>query len=255
MLDISQVDRSFKTVLIDADSLIYKIGYVVEKDGEYKPEHNEETAKMLLRGFVNDIVSQTSADAKEMFLTKGKHFRFGLAKTHPYKGNRTSPKPISYELLFRELQLMGAKVNSGIEADDAVAMRAHELGLDNVILAFIDKDLKCIGGTWFDYGAMVMKGYITPVEAYRSFYKQMLVGDRVDNIFGVKGIGDVKATKLLENCEDENQMIVVVWAEYLEYFGEIAKDRFLENADLLWLRRSFDDVKSEFLMRWLDEND
>jgi hypothetical protein len=165
-----------------------------------------------------------------------------------------SPKPISYKILFDELLSMGAKISVGYEADDAVAMRAHELGLDNVVLAFIDKDLKCIGGMWFDYGVMTIKGYITPVEAYRSFYKQMLVGDRVDNIFGVKGIGDVKATKLLESCEDENQMIWVVWAEYQKHFGEIAKDRFLENADLLWLRRSFDDVKSEFLMRWLDEH-
>jgi len=255
MLDISKVDRSFKTVLIDADSLLYKVGFLVEKDGEYKPEHNDETAKMLIRSLVNGIVAETGADVKEMFLTKGLNFRYSIAKTHPYKGNRVSPKPISYKILFDELLSMGAKISVGYEADDAVAMRAHELGLDNVVLAFIDKDLKCIGGTWFNYNKMIIEGFINETDAFRFFYKQMLVGDKTDNIFGIKGVGDVKAGKLLENCEDENQMIKIVWSEYQKHFGEIAKDRFLENADLLWLRRSFDDVKSEFLMRWLDEND
>lgn len=243
MLDISQVDRSFKTVLIDADSLIYKIGYVVESDGEYKPEHNEETAKMLLRGFVNDIVAQTNADAKEMFLTKGKHFRFGLAKTHPYKGNRTSPKPITYDLLFKELQFMGAKVNSGIEADDAVRIRSLELGLDNVILAFIDKDLLQIGGLSFDYGKMVFRDYITPLEADRYFYKQMLTGDMTDNIHGVKGIGSVKAGKLLDSCESEQEMIDVVCGQYQAYFGDKALERMEENVGLLWLKRTLEDDK------------
>jgi DNA polymerase-1 len=243
MLDISQVDRSFKTVLIDADSLLYKVGFLVEKDGEYKLEHNEETAKMLIRSLVNNIVAETGADAKEMFLTKGKHFRYFIAKTHPYKGNRTSPKPISYELLFKELQSMGAKVISGIEADDAVRIRALELGLENVILAYIDKDLKIIGGQSFDYGTMTMREYITPLEADRFFWKQMLTGDVTDNIHGIKGVGKVKADKLLNGCETEQEMIYVVWGQYQTHFGEDALSRMEENVGLLWLKRTLDDDK------------
>jgi DNA polymerase-1 len=246
MLDISQVDRSFKTVLIDADSLLYKVGFLVEKDGEYKPEHNEETAKMLIRSLVNNIVAETGADAKEMFLTKGNHFRYFIAKTHPYKGNRTSPKPISYELLFKELQSMGAKVISGIEADDAVRIRALELGLENVILAYIDKDLKIIGGQSFDYGTMTMREYITPLEADRFFWKQMLTGDTTDNIHGIKGVGKVKADKLLADCQSEQEMIDIVWEQYQLHFKEDALSRMEENVGLLWLKRTLEDEK------WLD---
>jgi DNA polymerase-1 len=243
MLDISQVDRRFKTVLIDADSLLYKVGFLVEKDGEYKPEHNEETAKMLIRSLVNNIVAETGADAKEMFLTKGKNFRYAIAKTHPYKGNRTSPKPISYDMLFKELVSMGAKVISLLEADDMVRIRALELGLENTILTFIDKDLLQIGGLSFDYGKMVFRDYISPLEADRFFWKQMLTGDTTDNIHGIKGVGKVKADKLLNGCETEQEMIDVVWGQYQAHFGDDALSRMEENVGLLWLKRTLEDDK------------
>lgn len=229
--------------MIDADSLLYKAGFLVEKDGEYKPEHNDETAKMLIRSLVNGIVAETGADAKELFLTKGKHFRYFIAKTHPYKGNRTSPKPITYDMLFKELLSMGAKVISGIEADDAVRIRSLELGLENVILAFIDKDLLMCGGQSFNYGTMTMREYITPLEADRYFYKQMLTGDVTDNIHGIKGIGAVKAGKLLDGCETEQEMIDVVWGQYQAHFGDEALSRMEENVGLLWLKRTMEDEK------------
>jgi hypothetical protein len=238
--------------LIDADSLLYKVGFLVEKDGEYRPEHNEETAKMLIRSLVNNIVAETGADAKEMFLTKGRHFRYFIAKTHPYKGNRNSPKPISYELLFKELQSMGAKVISGIEADDAVRIRALELGLENVMLAYIDKDLKMIGGQSFDYGTMTMREYITPLEADRFFWKQMLTGDSVDNIHGIKGVGAVKAGKLLDSCENESQMVHVVLSQYQAHFCDKALERFEENVGLLWLKRTLEDDKFSEIMGLLN---
>jgi 5'-3' exonuclease len=246
MLDISQVDRSFKTVLIDADSLLYKVGFLVEKDGEYKPEHNDETAKMLIRSLVNGIVAETGADVKEMFLTRGKNFRYAIAKTHPYKGNRVSPKPISYEMLFKELVSMGAKVINILEADDMVRIRALELGLENVILAFIDKDLLQIGGQSFDYGKMTMREYITPLEADRYFWKQMLTGDTTDNIHGIKGVGKVKTDKLLADCQSEQEMIDIVWEQDQLHFKEDALSRMEENVGLLWLKRTLEDEK------WLD---
>ena len=60
-----------------------------------------------------------------------------------------------------------------------------------------------------------------------------LVGDRIDNIIGVKGIGDKKAQKLLEG-KTERQM----WDIVVELLGE---ERALENGQLLYMLRSFDD--------------
>jgi 5'-3' exonuclease len=55
--------------------------------------------------------------------------------------------------------------------------------------------------------------YVTQEEADRWFYYQLLVGDTVDNLKGVVGIGKKKAAKLLQQAEEQYQ-------EYLEIGGE-----------------------------------
>jgi 5'-3' exonuclease len=60
----------------------------------------------------------------------------------------------------------------------------------------------------------------------------MITGDAADNIMGIKGIGPVKSSKLLEDIADEKTL----YKKCLEaYDGDAA--RVLENGQLLWLRR------------------
>jgi 5'-3' exonuclease len=99
------------------------------------------------------------------------------------------------------------------------------------------------GGQSFDYGKMEMREYITPLEADRYFYKQMLVGDVTDNIHGIKGVGKVKADKLLADCQSEQEMIDIVWEQYQLHFKEDALSRMEENVGLLWLKRTLGDDK------------
>ena len=73
---------------------------------------------------------------------------------------------------------------------------------------------------------------VTEEEALFNFYKQILTGDRVDNIKGLKGIGDVKAKRILKECKDENEMYLAVLKAY-----EGNSERVLENGQLLWIRR------------------
>ena len=64
------------------------------------------------------------------------------------------------------------------------------------------------------------------------FYKQILTGDTADNIVGLYKVGQVKADKMLEGCETEEDL----WDAVLKaYDGDI--ERVVENARLLWLRR------------------
>ena len=44
------------------------------------------------------------------------------------------------------------------------------------------------------------KSYVTPLGGIQHFYKQMLIGDKTDNIFGVTGIGPVKDVKIFFHC-------------------------------------------------------
>jgi 5'-3' exonuclease len=59
----------------------------------------------------------------------------------------------------------------------------------------------------------------------------MLIGDTVDNIKGVYGIGKVKASKLLDHVYDEVDMFDVVRDIYQD------DERLLLNGRLLWIRR------------------
>jgi 5'-3' exonuclease len=65
-----------------------------------------------------------------------------------------------------------------------------------------------------------------------SFYKQILTGDRVDNIEGIRGIGPVKADKILKDCTTEKDLYEACIKAY-----DGNTDRVLENGKLLWLRR------------------
>ncbi len=66
-----------------------------------------------------------------------------------------------------------------------------------------------------------------------SFYKQILTGDAADNIIGLQGIGPVKADKLLNELITEEELYAACVAAY-----DGDEERVLENARLLWLRRS-----------------
>jgi 5'-3' exonuclease len=74
--------------------------------------------------------------------------------------------------------------------------------------------------------------FITEEEGIKNFYKQMLVGDRVDNIIGIKGIGPVKAERLFKECKSEKELYLTVLEAY-----DGNEERVLENGRLLWIRR------------------
>jgi DNA polymerase-1 len=74
------------------------------------------------------------------------------------------------------------------------------------------------------------KYYVSAEEGQRFFYKQILMGDKADNIVGIKGVGPVKADKMLAKATTESELYAVC----LEALGA---ERTLENGQLLWLRR------------------
>jgi len=61
---------------------------------------------------------------------------------------------------------------------------------------------------------------------------RILTGDRVDNIEGIRGIGPVKADKILKDCTTERELYEACIKAY-----DGNTDRVLENGKLLWLRR------------------
>jgi 5'-3' exonuclease len=124
----------------------------------------------------------------------------------------------------------------GQEADDAMGIAAYALEPGEYCICTIDKDLDMIRGDHFNF-TKDLRYYITEEEGIRNFYKQILTGDRVDNVIGIKGIGEVKAERILKECKDENEMYTAVLEAYQ---GDEA--RVLENGQLLWIRRQANEI-------------
>lgn len=218
-----------KKLLIDADYLIYGVGFASEED-------SEKFAKSRLVETLEDMVYiHLKADSYEAFLTGKNNYRYEIAKTVPYKGNRKdAKKPKHYDAL-RECMTtrLGAVIVDGQEADDEVAIRMTKEP-DQYLLVGVDKDLRQIPG-WHHNPHKAQTEYIDEFQAYKSFCLQLLTGDRVDNIPGLEGIGPKKAAKALQDATTKKDLLKAAFAKYQEL--GYSKDYFVEQGQLLWLRR------------------
>ena len=218
------------TALIDADSLIYAVGFS-SNDAE------EPIALARLEQTMTELCMELDCDDYKGFLTGKGNFRNAIAVTVPYKGQRTSDKPVHYQALRDHLvSSWGFTVVQGIEADDAVGIAAYALPEDETIMVHIDKDLNQFRGWHYNYRKKE-KYHVTEFEGLTAFYTQILTGDRIDNIVGLKGIGPVKAKRILEECTNENELYQAVLKAY-----EGDQQRVLENGQLLWLQREPEQV-------------
>jgi hypothetical protein len=214
------------TALIDADSLCYAVGFS-SNDTE------EAIAIARLEETMTELCMELDCEDYKGFLTGKGNFRDAIAVTVPYKGQRVSEKPVHLKALRCHLVTSwGFTVVQGIEADDAVGIAAYAVPEDETIMVHIDKDLNQFRGWHYNYRKKE-KYHVTEFEGLHSFYTQILTGDRIDNIIGLKGIGPVKAKRILEECTNENELYQAVLKAY-----EGDQQRVLENAQLLWLQRS-----------------
>ena len=218
-----------RVALIDADMLCYRIGFACDKE-------DASVATKTMDKFVTDLIGTLDVINWELFLTGKGNFRNEIAVTVPYKGNRAElKKPVHLETLRQFLQQeWNASVAEGQEADDAIAIRATQLGDDGIIVS-LDKDFDQVQGWHYNFVKDEMY-YVTAEEGLLNFYMQFLTGDRIDNIVGVKGIGPVKANKLLTNAEGDQYEMFSICAEHLGY------ERAVENGRLLYLRREEDEL-------------
>lgn len=207
------------TLLIDADIIAFRCAAVSENEPS-------EIAVLRTDQMLREILQFDSEYLA--FLTGKNNFRYTI--NPEYKANRKDkPKPIHLqtcrEYLIKEY---GAIVTDGIEADDALGI--HQTA--DTAICSIDKDLLMIPGHHYNF---VKKEYkeVSELDGLKAFYRQMLIGDTSDNVFGVKGIGPVKAGKLIDSCTTEKEMYSIVE----DLYGD-EQDRFSINADCLWIMRN-----------------
>ena len=212
--------------VVDADILVYRFGFASEGDPA-------EFALARLSEFLDDLYTKLGVDDIIGYMTGKGNFRDEVAVTAPYKGNRTgNAKPYHFQLLREYMEKSwNFEVVNGMEADDALGIYAYAHDPEDYVLVTIDKDIDMIRGHHYGF-VKDDKYYITEEEGIRNFYLQILTGDKVDNIIGLKGIGPVKAKRILEECKTELEMYEAVINAY-----EGNLERVLENGRLLWILR------------------
>ena len=212
--------------LVDADVVAYRIAFGCNDDPE-------KVAIAKAAEFLEDLVfTFANADDCEGYLTGKDNYRHEIAKTVPYKANRVAEKP-KHLGIIREYMISAwaFSVQEKQEADDAISIRAYALGEEDYIICSIDKDLDNVRGWHYNFGKNE-RYFVKEEEAIRNFYRQVLTGDRVDNVPGLPGIGPKKAEKILQDCCTEEELYKAVLEAYKGDVGLLT-----EQAQLLWLRR------------------
>lgn len=218
-----------KIALVDADFLVYRIGFSTE-------DEPVGIAKARLTEWLEDFIYvNLKADEYKAWITGKGNYRYDIAKTVPYKGNRKDVKrPKHYEALREHLvKRHEAIVTVDEEADDAVAIESVKL-LDNCWITHVDKDLDQLQG-WHYNPVKDERYYVDEFQAYKSFCLQLLTGDRIDNIPCLAGIGPKKAEKALKEATTKEELLQAAWEKYQELGHTL--EYFTEQGQLLWLRR------------------
>ena len=222
--------------IIDADTLAFAAASMAEGMDESQAHWNAANSLDFLLARVNNPPFQ-------LYLTGDNNFRYQIYPE--YKANRrNTPRPTHLQsvkdFLVREYK---AVMSDGCEADDLCGIDQCT-SEDETFIIHIDKDLDMIPGKHFSpeinrLGKTVREEreyYVTPIDGLRTFYTQLLVGDPGDNVKGAKGIGKVKAEKILKNCENENDFIEAV----RDYFS--CDEELLLNGQCLWIWRKENDI-------------
>lgn len=206
-------------ILIDADLVAYRCAATAE-------EEPVEAALERAHRLMETICYQASeSEQYRAFLTGSGNFR---KKINPeYKANRKD-KPLPKWLQQTRNYLIlewGAETSQGCEADDLLGINQT----DNTVIASLDKDLLMIPGQHFNWVNMDY-AQVDYLDGLKQLYRQMLIGDKADNITGVAGLGKVKAGRIIDPLENEEDMFNTVLRLY-----DYDYDRFVMNAQCLWI--------------------
>jgi 5'-3' exonuclease len=210
--------------LIDGDLISYSCSAACEGQ-------ENSIAMMTAERLLIQILDETKCQTYDLFLT-GDSPTFRKQLTPTYKANRLNkPRPTHLPAVRKFLVTQcQAQMCEGYEADDALGMNQN---LNSIICSF-DKDLLQVPGLHWNWKKQILKE-VTPDEGLKNFYTQTLVGDVADNVFGIRGVGPVKAARMLDGLDPCDY-----YAVCREAYDDV--DRFHMNCKLLWVWRSYGDV-------------
>jgi 5'-3' exonuclease len=248
--------------LIDTDGLRFRCGFAA--DGQMKREAKlhepdaspERIMEMIMEvDYLNIALHNTKTVLEAIqekfraphkaYIHKQGNFRYDVATILPYKGNRDKTHKPKYfnEISEYIVKHWGAIEVEGIESDDAMGIEQSLAPWATTVICSNDKDMLQIAGWHYNWVKEELV-HVTPEEADLMFYWQMLVGDTADNIPGIKGIGEKRATAIVVDCgQDIAKVKAEVQRLYQKQYGMDWERPYNEVGTLLYIHRDHDDLQ------------
>jgi DNA polymerase I len=220
-------------LLFDGDIIVRKCAYVAEGKSQKEALQIVDDYMTSKIDYFMTFLSRAKYLNTRVFVKGDTSFRKELCPE--YHSNRKEKKDPEHMQAIREHLInsmwKATSAKNGYEVDDVLGFLQTKAPEQSTVIATIDKDLDMIPGYKYDLDKQALT-YILPYDAIRCFFKQLLIGDPVDNVKGVDGIGVVGANKLLKGLLTEEQMFQIVQEQYQD------DERMLKNSKLLWIMRA-----------------
>jgi 5'-3' exonuclease len=196
-----------KMLLIDGDIVAYRFSAQTESACEWTPGEmtysgNVEEAVRKAKEWVEALQIKLNADSFLVCFSdpSRRYFRHDLWPE--YKQHRTQGRPPVHrgEVVAALKEILPSKTRPNLEADDTLGILATWDGFcascDKIIVS-LDKDMRTIPGSHFNYEQDTDVRFVSEAEADIYHMTQTLTGDSCDGFKGCPGIGPVKARKIL----------------------------------------------------------
>ena len=224
-------------LIVDGDPLCFRAAY------------NKRSAEEAYDSFeekLEDLQHSVFCDDTQIAVFGANNFRIDFYndyKNTPSRKKSKANNPYYFEL--REMLLEEGRVvpATGMEADDLVRIWAEEARAEEkqFVVASVDKDLQCIAGHHY----LIHRDeliYVDEDQADKHYWTQILTGDAVDNIRGLKGIGPKKAEKILEGKTSSKARKQAVIDTYYEFYGNDWRTEMMHTGTLIHIMRTHDDM-------------
>jgi 5'-3' exonuclease len=205
------------------------------------------SVKEIMKGIyaktLGPVIVYTSCD--------GKKFRDEIYPE--YKMNRVGMERPVHLVACKDylIRHYPSEVSCNCEADDCISITAKKLrdrGKEYIICS-IDKDLHMISGRHYNW-VTGEEREICEGEALVKFYRQLLMGDKTDNIPGIKGLGPKTAEKIIPFPGDYEP--VTLYRTVLNnYIGKTPREEGED--DLTFYKRVIQTISRNARLLWLQQ--
>ena len=220
--------------IVDMDVLVYRALAKHMKDGGEIIE--------VFDNLLENIEQNAACETYSYHLSGTGNFRKNIKQGFTkYKGKRKD-KPALYNFLRNYVADKYQCISVNLyEADDTAAIEATELRKAGKLytLITVDKDWQQVGGLWHNISYGSVKA-ISIDQGLRFFNRQLLIGDTVDNIPGLRAVGPVKAEKALKGMT-LIQEVETIEDMYNKVYKNDSEEVLNAMGNMLWLRRSYEE--------------